>query len=411
MLAVGLGGALGAATSGQQSAIRGLFVTETEVDAARSAIRREERERFLVHLEALVTREPDPFMIDDPLSLRFGWDAPEARDALTGAVAMLKRDMAAARDLALGFTLTRHASHAKAAWRYLDRWAAYHTPVNFYDYDPDFDAGTHRGQTEGWGSFRPWNFGLDAIWQCYGLINAADAVVLLRDAPRSAGQTEVMGWLRNLTAAVDSGFHAWTRWADAHPDAGRSYERYRTDNHLSWAQVGLLASAVAQGNATLIDYVMRGDIWDNGRSGPYANPSPLPTVITEAIEMVPDTNRGRIFEERIVRSPLIGYALFHLEAMSLAARIAAVHDIDDLWHDTATGTRLLAAFRRYAPYLKGQKKSPDPAERRRPGRWLFALSPDDFAKEDRASLLQATPLGTHYSHVLGPARLLFTASA
>lgn len=402
----------------------GVFATAAEIARAESRLDTEGGRAFLARALRGLDRVPDPFAAAGPEVLRFGWLTHEIEppdDTLREAVLKLRRDSSAMRDQALAFALTGEARHAETALALMRAWAEAHTPVNFYDYDPDFAAGTHRGQTRGFRSDRPWNFGLDSIWQAYGLANAADALVLLESAGAAIGEDDgalIRGWLRDLAAATNAGFHAWTRWADAHarpgwksrlglappPEENASVIRYRSDNHLSWALVGLLAAAAALDDPALAAYALEGGVWDDGRSGPYANPSTLPEMIERAI--LPG---GQIYDEAIGRAPPIGYGLFHLEALALAARIAAHRFDRDVWrHRGADGAGLIDAFRRYAPYLTGQMRSPSAAESHPVrARWLFALSPAGFGGADREALLAAAPLGAHWTHVLGPARLLF----
>jgi hypothetical protein len=249
------------------------------------------------------------------------------------------------------------------------------------------------------------------MWQCYGLVNAADALLLLGRSGRGTDEDEgkTRDWLRRLTSAVDASFHAWTRWADANPTS-KAYRRYRTDNHLTWAQVGLLAAGVALEDAALSAYVLEGSAWDNGFGGLYANPTPLPDVVSRAIECSDDPRvAGRIFEEAIRRRPPMGYAMFHLEAMTLAARIATLHYGVDIAppRSSCPGGPLLAAYRRYAAFQRGLLPSPDPDETPPRGRWLFALTPDEFGGPERSRLLSSGRTPEHLTHVLGPFDLLF----
>src|SRR5690606_28315476 len=127
-------------------------------------------------------------------------------------------------------------------------WAREGTLINMYDFDIDFVSATFRGSTnDGSCGVRPWHFALDAMWQTYGLINLSDAFLLLtrNGYPLSSEDDATLrDFLRRLVEAVNSSFHAWTRWADAHPRSP-SYERYRSDNHLSWCLAGIMAGAVA----------------------------------------------------------------------------------------------------------------------------------------------------------------------
>jgi len=338
-----------------------------------------------------------------PKELRFGWTEPETPpdDTLREATERLLRDSDAMRTLALAFALTGELRFAAKAEALMLVWARDSRPVNFYDYNPDFRTADLAGKTEGFSSNRPWNFGLDMVWQAYGLINAADAALLLEHGGRSL-DPEIDAWLLALTEAVNSSFHAWTRWADEnggrlgrfhstsrqddllHERAG--VERHRADNHLSWALAGLLAGA-----------------WEDRRAGRYRNPSPIGDVIDRAIEGGADEAVGRIFEERIRREPPIGYALFHLEAMSLVARIADLHFDANVWDMAgADGAGMRDAYRRYARWLNDELTG-----RESGSRWLAALSPKGWAGPERAVFVAAKRLPEQMNHAVGPARLLF----
>jgi hypothetical protein len=398
----------------------GLFVSQAQLERAREA---EGLADFLARAEGALDREPRPFAVA-PEDLRFGWREPEAApdDTLKEATERLHRGSSAMRDLALAFALTGQGRFADKAEALMLAWARESRAPNFYDYDPDFAEADLIGKTEGFGSDRPWNFGLDLMWQTYGLMNAADALLLLEHGGRALDpgvRDELEAWILRLTEAVNSGHHAWTRWADEndgliagfhHPlrllglmKERAGVARHRADNHLSWSLAGLLAGAAALEDDELAAYVLDGGAWEDRRAGRYANPSHIRDVIDRAIEP-----GGRVFDEKIGRSPPIGYALFHLEAMSLVARIAELHYGRDVWGiEGADGGGMLDAFRRYAPYLTGEARSPSDREREVRARWLFALSPPGYGGADRAALRAARPLHRHMSHAVGPARLLF----
>lgn len=403
---LGLAG-LGLGLNFHRSKPRSLFATSDRLKRARDPAKRSSLSRFMMRVKEYQGYKPNVFSVVDPTIISYGWTNRNKRiyPSLHHAVAMLTEDSAVVRDLAIAFSITGDQKYSDLAGAIIEEWASNHTPVNFYDFEPDFSRGTHRGQTSGMTSFRPWNFGLDLIWQCYGLINMADAILLLRGGlPMSAtADLMVKAWIDRLTSAVDSGFHAWARWADAHPES-RAYERYRTDNHLSWAMTGLLAAAAASNNQELARYVLRGQMWDNGRGGPYRNPSSIPRVIVAAIEM-DERYRGRLYEERIKRSPLIGYALFHLEAMKLSARIAELHFSNLLWNDERVATRLVAAAERYVPYIDGVKKSSDRRDHGRVYPWRFSLSPRHIGGDRRYYILKVGSIGEYIHHVIGPAGL------
>lgn len=407
-----------------ETAPAGLFASVDDLHRAAES-NGPDRAALMARAEAALDADPAPFIATDMSALRFGWSEPATPpdDTLREAVDRLHRESDRMRDLALAFALAGDARHARAAERMMLLWAKQHTPVNFYDFEPDFVRARHLGATEGFHSDRPWNFGLDAMWQAYGLVNASDALLLLRHGGHDLSaptERKIRDWLLRLVDAVNASFHAWTRWADANasgaaafhaPSAGEEpselsagFVRHRSDNHLSWALVGLLAGAVALEDPKLADYALTGGIWTDRRAGAYANPSALPDVIDWAIEGAPDV-RGRLFEERIGRARPLPYALFHLEAMTLAARIAALHFDVDLWRvEGRDGGGLLDAFRRYGEMLHGERPAPGDE---RDGRWLFALSPEGYGGSRRTTLLEARPLPARMTHAIGPARLLF----
>ena len=401
----------------------GLFIPGARIEALRRGAPTPDLQAFLTRIAPLRAHGPAPFAAD-PDTLRFGWKERQAPpdDTLREATTRLQADSDAARDLALGFALTGDPAQARAALRVMLAWARRGRAVNLYDYDPDFAAASMRGGTEGFGSDRPWNFGLDMIWQGYGLLNACDAFLLLRHggaAIAPAEAEELRAWFRRLAEATNSGLHAWTLWAEAHaPGAGRTgaphfhggfggddpmaaaVERHLADNHLSWAMAGLLAAAAALEDPALAAHVLTGAPWTDRRAGRRRNPAPLPGVILRAVE--PD---GRVYEERIGRRTPIGYGLFHLEAWCLCARIAARQGWADLWSGDV-GAAILAAALRYAPYMRGDKASPAPAEAQVRARWLLAASPPGFGGARRAGLLAAAPPPPRMTHAIGPAALL-----
>jgi hypothetical protein len=393
----------------------GLFASAGQLERARG---QPGLEAFLARAEAALDREARPFAVP-PEDLRFGWTEPEGPpdDTLREATDRLLRDSDAMRTLALAFALTGEPRFAAKSEALMLAWARDSRPVNFYDYNPDFRTADLAGKTEGFSSDRPWNFGLDMVWQAYGLINAADAALLLEHGGRSP-DPEIDAWLVALTEAVNSGFHAWTRWADENEGRlGRFHagsrqddlvqesagvERHRADNHLSWALAGLLAGAAVLEDPGLAAYVLEGGAWEDRRAGRYRNSSPIGDVIDRAIEGGAGETAGRVFEERIRREPPIGYALFHLEAMSLVARIADLHFGANVWDMAgADGAGMRDAYRRYAPWLD------ELTGREAKSRWLAALSPRGWAGPERAVFVAARPLPEQMNHAVGPARLLF----
>lgn len=368
----------------------GLFVDSAGLRRARTRGDTPEFEAIarLVRSRASQARAsaPDPFEMEDVTTIRFGWCASgdDVDDTLREATSKLEADSDRLRTLALAYALDGDAA-ADAALGYVRAWASRQTVVNLHDLGVDFAAARLDDQTEGYCSDRPWNFALDAMWQSYGLINAADAYLLLSRAGalNDEDDTTFRQWLLALTAAVNASFHAWTRWADAHPSSG-SFERYRSDNHLSWALAGLMAAAAALEDDALADYVLEGGTWDDGH-GAYANPSSIRTLVDLAIE-----GDGRVYEERILRDPPVGYSFFHLWAITLVARVAEVHFpshpsvFDEVGED---GGSLRIAFERYAGFLTGERTSPAPEQDTglEGYRWLYELVlerwPDDTLRD------------------------------
>jgi hypothetical protein len=264
------------------------------------------------------------------------------------------------------FALTGQPAYGDKAVELLAAWAADFTEINIYDFSVDFDTGHITGVTDGFCSDRPWNFALDAMWQTYGLINTADAYLLLarNGYPFEANDEQaIRDLILRVTEAVNSSFHAWTRWADAHPSSG-SFARYRSDNHLSWSLAGLLAGAAALGDEQLAAYVLEGASWTDSKAGAYQNPSHVRDVIDRAIESGTGAdNEGRVYEELIRRDPPIGYSLFHLWPLQLVARIAEVHFGDDVWAFVGSdGGGLELAYDRYVAFILGERESPEPQQ-------------------------------------------------
>jgi hypothetical protein len=166
---------------------------------------------------------------------------------------------------------------------------------------------------------------------------------------------------------------------------------------------GLLAGAAVLEDAALARYVLDGGPWVDRRAGAYTNTSPLRSVIDRAID-----EGGLLWEEKIGRDPPIGYALFHLEAMTLAARIAELHFGEDAWTwRGADGAGMIDAFERYAGFVSGERALPPEQYTPMNARWLFALSPPGFGGDARDRLIAADALPTRMPHAIGPVALLF----
>jgi hypothetical protein len=394
----------------------GLFISFDDLERARerasSGIELFETQANLVagRAETAMSVTADPFHMDDVLAIRFGWceEHDDVDDTLSEASAKLERESDHMRTLALQFALAGDVAHADKAVELMRAWADEHTVVNMYDFDIDFEQGTLVGMTDGYCSDRPWNFALDAMWQTYGLINAGDAYLLLTRNGHDLGadDTALRDWILRLTEAVDASFHAWTKWADAHPNSG-SYERYRSDNHLSWCLAGLIAGAAALEDDDLAAYVLDGGSWTNSAGGPYENPSSIRSVIDLAIEA-----DGRIYEEKILRDPPIGYSFFHMWAMMLVARAAEVHYEDGapgVWEVVGEDDGgLEIAYDRYAGFILGTKVSPEPDQEGdlAGNRWLYEAAVQRWTKPEHREVIDFGDRNTWINQSIGAVPLL-----
>lgn len=412
--------ALDAGTDGSTPAPTqaGLFISVEQLARARERGLAED-EPYAAQYRAVRSRAmsalgetADPFRMDDVSTIRFGWsERPDGTDdTLSEAQRKFEDQGNDIRNLALWFALSGQTEFADHAVEMMLAWAANQTLVNMYDFNVDFAAGSFDGITEGFRSDRPWNFGLDAIWQAYGLIGVADAYLLLTRngyALSEEDDTTLRDWLRRITEAVNSAFHCWTRWADAHPSSS-SFERYRSDNHLSWAMAGLIAGAAALEDDALAAYVTDGGSWADSRAGEYANPSSIRDVIDRAIESgTGPENEGRVYEEQIGRSPPIGYSFFHLWAITLVTQVADLHFGTDTWTYVGDdGAGLELAFERYAAYPLGERASPDDEEDDfESHRWIFEMPYARFGSERMGEVLESGR-GAYILQSIGPVALL-----
>ncbi len=310
-------------------------------------------------------REANPFAMDDITEVTFGWCGSGGDGTLSQAVGRLEEQSDWIRTLAFEFAVTGEEEYGEKAVEMMRAWADDHTEVNMYDFNVDFSSASLDGQTDGFCSDRPWNFVLDGMWQAYGLINASDAYLLLTRngfALEPGDDEAIREWILRLAEAVNSSFHGWTKWADYHPSAG-SYERYRSDNHLSWSLAGLIAAAAALDDQGLAEYVLSGGEWTDRRAGAYENPSYVRDVIRRAIEGDEDGERGRLYEERIMRDPPVGYSLFHLWALVVVAQVAELHFEEDIWEFAGDdGGSIRDAYDRYTAYVLGERESPEPSQ-------------------------------------------------
>ena len=314
--------------------------------------------------DSSLERSANPFAMDVQ-EITFGWCGSVEEGTLADATSRLERESDWIRTLAFQYAVTGDEQYGLKAVEMMRAWAQDHTEVNMYDFNLDFTSASLDGQTEGFCSDRPWNFVLDGMWQTYGLINAADAYLLLTRADFDLSPEDddaIREWILRLAEAVNSSFHGWTRWADHHPNSG-SYERYRSDNHLSWSLAGLIAAAAALDDEDLAAYVLHGGSWTDRRAGAYENPSYVRDVIRRAIEGDEDGERGRIYEEKILRNPPVGYSFFHLWALALVAQIAELHFDEDIWEFAGDESGSIRdAYDRYVAFVLEERPSPEPSE-------------------------------------------------
>jgi len=346
-----------------------LFLSTGQLETVRERLDQEPFRARWNDLRSLASHDREhwsarPFRMADIDQIRFGWcegtAAPD--DTLRELTERLERDGHRIRNLALAGLLSGEDGYFEAARTGFLAWANSSTLLNLYDLGIDFDNATITGATTAYCSSRPWNMALDTIWQCYGLINFSDAYIILsRHGNRLDEEDDALlrGWLRELAAATNSGFHAWTRWADLHPSSG-AYVRYRSDNHLGWALAGLAAAAAALEDPVIWNYVLDGGEWDDGRSGPYSNPSHIKDLLDRAVFA-----DGEIYDQDVRAGEHKGfdYACFHLWALALVLQTAEVHRGETLWNFSGTdGGTLAMALDHYAPHVSLDQPLPDPLE-------------------------------------------------
>jgi hypothetical protein len=393
----------------------GLFLTDSDLQRLRdtyaSSSDADVRTSYALQkgiAEGALDDVADPFSMANISQITYHWcsaDTDGIDNSLSDAQRHIEAQSHIMRSLAFQFALTRETVWANKALSLMKAWAQSHTPVNIYDFHPNFQTATIDGMTSEFCSNRPWNFALDAMWQTYGLINVSDAYVLMTRNGytfSAADDALVRAWILRMAQAVNSSFHAWTKWADLHTGSS-AYERYRNDNHLSWSMLGLLAAGVALNDANLKAYVIEGGTWDDQRSGPYANPSSIRKVIDGAIEA-----SGRVYEEKINRDPPIGYSFFHLQPMTLIARVDEVLGGNRVRSfKGADGAGLDAAFTRYAPYVTGTPIAGGEGNLTNYA-WLFYFShrwwPNVAAFTEAR---QRTPAGQIVKQTAGPVLFMF----
>lgn len=397
----------------------GVFLTRANLDRAKQRAAGNE-EPFAAIAKAhratasrLLSAGADTFQSPDMSKLIHGWSfsVNKSDNSVFTSVKKLENGSNPIRRLAMEYALSQDTQFADKAVELMRAFATNHQLLNFYDFHPKFENGGDfdgKSPEPGIKTDRPWNFGLSMTWQTYGVVNMSDAYMLLTRngyVLSADDDATLRAWILKLAEALNSGFHAWTRWADANPRS-RSLTRYRTDNHLSWCQVGLLSAAAALGDAALGNYVLRGGSWTDSRAGAYRNPSHIRDVIDRAIEAGDDLDikhEGRVYEELIGRG--LGYALFHLKAMGLVAQIARVNFSDDIWNFVGAdngGIRL--GLNRYAAFILGERQAPD--GKKPSGSFTYELAYAQWKDPRFAEVIKTTKRSDHFNQAIGPVSLL-----
>ena len=400
----------------------GVFITQAELARAKTRAAgttqpfRNNYNAQKSRADAALSTTPSPFYMTQSNylnNLRYAWSwstcpdsNPNDNNSLSDATTKLEDQGDTTRTLAMQYALTGTASYGDKARDYLLAWANNSTPINMYDFFVDtssWDGGLVGD--DGTTCKRPWNMALDGMFQGYGLINFADAYALLTRngyTLSSGDNTAIRNYLRSLAAAVNSSYHAWSRWADAHgctlANNSDTCIRYRSDNHLSWGQAPILAAAAALEDQTIANYVLSGGTWDDGRSGPVANTSHMKYVINRAV-----LSNGQIYDEApeavggIERE---GYAFYHLWAMEIAARIDDVHFHQGLWDYKGTdGQGLREAYTAEAPRVMSGQSSGD--------NWQYELPYNRWGGSTFLSARDESSRDAFIAQSFGPVVLLF----
>ncbi|MCA9343206.1 alginate lyase family protein [Candidatus Saccharibacteria bacterium] len=331
----------------------GVFITKAELNRAKSRQGTADPYGASYSLQTslandYLSRSPNVFYMTESdylNNLSYSWcgqDTDNIDNSLKNASDKLENDGSYTRVLAMQYALTSDSKYGSKAAEFLKAWANNSRVINMYDFDMNTaGSASLRGMTDGLCSFRPWNFALDSMWQGYGLINFSDSYVLLKNNGyqfSSADDQAIKAYLLRLAEAVNSSYHAWTKWADNHTSSS-SYIRYRADNHLSWAQAMLLSAAVALDDQNLANYCLNGGTWYDSKAGNYTNPSPIKTLLDKAI-----LADGRIIDPVEFDRPE-QYTYFHLWPMQLSSLIAERHYGENLWeYKGSDGASLQKAY-------------------------------------------------------------------
>lgn len=357
----------------------GLFVSRANLAVVKQRIQAGEQpyaafyESFLRQASATLSRSPNPFSMANVKDITFGWcgTAGGEDDTLNDLVKKITDDSHTARNLAVAYLLSDDVRFADKAREFMLAWATGSTLFNIYDFNVDFNRASFDGIEEGFCN-NSWNMALDSMWQGYGLINFSDVyAILTRNGYQlsAADRTVLQRWLsRELFPAMNAGCHSWTRWADNHTGSS-AYTRYRSDNHLSWCVAGWSSVAAALNDEAMWNYTFKGGTFDDGHSGPYANPANFEAQVGYAVSA-----SGEIYDQAVRASSHKGlfYGNFSLWSLSLAAQIAEVHKGINYW--TFTGSRngsLMTALDYYARYTAGDLAPPDAEETTDPAFFRF----------------------------------------
>lgn len=319
-------------------------------------------------------RTPDPFVLEGE-TFFFDWCTPSPRrnQSFKDLNNRLTDDSAIARDMAQLFVATGERAAADKSVQYLYAWARESTLMNGYEMGMDPGKATFDGMEKGYCN-RSWNMMLDSVWQTYGLMNFSIAYSIINDTPdlssQYANELQVAEqWLTHQAVpAVNAGLHAWTRFADANPTSG-AYQRYRADNHITWALAGLAAAGMALQQDQLLDYVYYGKPWDDGVSGLYSNSSALVEFLPAAIK-----SDGEVFDqaERAIQHKGFFYGNFSLWAMVMSAEIMERAGYAPLWeYRSENSGSIQDALIYYAPYVSGERALTDQEETTEPEFFSF----------------------------------------
>lgn len=405
-----------------QDQTAGVFITRAELDRAKARAAattepfRSSYNAQKSRADSALNATPNPFYMERSnylANIKFGWgwsscpdNTPNDNNSLQDAVTKLDGQGDTTRTLAMQYALTGDIRYADKAKTFLLAWANGSTPVNMYDFyknTTSWDGGLNGD--DGTTCKRPYNMAQDGLFQGYGLINFADAYALLTFngyTLSSADNTAIRNYLYQLTAAVNSSYHAWSRWADAHnctaTNNSETCVRFRSDNHLSWGQAPILAAAAALKDQAIANYVLSGGTWDDGRSGPVANTSHMKYVLNRAI-----LSTGQIYDEApgsvggIERE---GYAFYHLWAMEIAARIDDVHFKQGLWDYKGTdGKGLQDAYQaESARVFSGQNDGDN---------WQYELVYNRWQTTNFLNARNASGRASFIAQSFGPVVLLF----